>query len=67
MSEHEITMARAYLNASDQDPVGALIRSIKDLAHARRMLSALPDLIADLYGDDDRAPSSVVRCRVAAE
>lgn len=52
MSEIEISLARAYLTASDQDPISALIRSVKDLAHTRRMLASLPDLIAGLYDDE---------------
>lgn len=52
MSEVEISMARAYLTASDQDPVAALIRSVKDLAQTRRMLASLPTLIAGLYDDE---------------
>ena len=42
MSETEIALAQAYLSASDQDPVGALIRSVKDLARTRRLLASLP-------------------------
>lgn len=53
MSEVEISMARAYLTASDQDPVAALIRSVKDLAQTRRMLASLPTLIAGLYEEDE--------------
>ncbi len=41
MSETEIALAQAYLSASDQDPVGALIRSVKDLARTRRLLASL--------------------------
>jgi hypothetical protein len=39
MSEIEIALARAYLSASGQDPVGALIRSVRDLARARDLVS----------------------------
>jgi len=52
MSELEISMAQAYLRASDQDAVAALIRSVKDLAHTRRMLASLPTLLAGLYDDE---------------
>ena len=52
MSETEISMARAYLTASDQDPVAALIRSVKDLAQTRRMLASLPALIEGLYDEE---------------
>lgn len=52
MSELEISMARAYLTASEQDPVAALIRSVKDLAQTRRMLASLPNMIAGLYDDE---------------
>lgn len=57
MSEVEISMARAYLTASDQDPVAALIRSVKDLAQTRRMLASLPTLIAGLYDEDQTLAS----------
>lgn len=40
MSETEIALARAYLARSGQDPVAALIRSVKDLARMRRLLGA---------------------------
>jgi hypothetical protein len=48
MDSLEISIARAYLAASGQDPVTALIRSVKDLARTRRLLAdaqagALPD------------------------
>jgi hypothetical protein len=39
MDTLEISLARAYLAASGQDPVTALIRSVKDLARVRRMLA----------------------------
>lgn len=57
MSELEISMARAYLRASDQDAVAALIRSVKDLAHSRRMLASLPTLLAGLYNEEPTARS----------
>lgn len=38
MSETEIALARAYLSAAGQDPVAALIRSVKDLARMGRIL-----------------------------
>lgn len=57
MSETEIALARAYLTASDQDPVAALIRSVKDLAQTRRMLASLPALIAALH-DEEPVPRS---------
>jgi hypothetical protein len=44
MDSLEISLARAYLAASGQDPVTALIRSVKDLARTRRLL-------ADAAGD----------------
>lgn len=40
MSETEIDLARAYLEAAAHDPVGALIRSVRDLARARRLLAS---------------------------
>jgi hypothetical protein len=40
MDALEISLAQAYLAASGQDPVTALIRSVKDLARVRRMLIA---------------------------
>lgn len=52
MSETEIDLARGYLAAAEQDPVAALIRSVKDLARTRRMLAALPALIAGLDDED---------------
>jgi hypothetical protein len=64
MSEHEISLARAYLTASDQDPVAALIRSVRDLAQTRRMLASLPSMIADLYADE---PSPTLRSLEAIE
>jgi hypothetical protein len=39
MSETEIALARAYLIAAGQDPVAALIRSVKDLAKTRELVS----------------------------
>jgi hypothetical protein len=39
MDSLEISLARAYLAASGQDPVTALIRSVKDLARTRRLLA----------------------------
>lgn len=39
MSEMEIALARAYLSAAGQDAVGALIRSVRDLAKARALVS----------------------------
>lgn len=39
MSETEIALARAYLIAAGQDPVAALIRSVKDLARTRDLVS----------------------------
>lgn len=39
MSEVEIALARAYLSAAGQDAVGALIRSVRDLARARELVS----------------------------
>lgn len=52
MSETEIALARAYLTACGQDPVAALIRSVKDLAQTRRMLAGLPALIAGLHDEE---------------
>ena len=39
MDSLEISLTRAYLAASGQDPITALIRSVKDLARVRRMLT----------------------------
>ncbi|TDR93453.1 hypothetical protein [Enterovirga rhinocerotis] len=39
MSETEIALARAYLSAAEQDPIAALIRSVKDLARMGRVLA----------------------------
>lgn len=39
MDALEISLARAYLAASGQDPITALIRSVKDLARVRRMMT----------------------------
>ena len=39
MSETEIALARAYLAVSGQDPVTALIRSVKDLTRTRNLVS----------------------------
>ena len=39
MSETEIALARAYLSAAEQDPIAALIRSVKDLARMGRILA----------------------------
>lgn len=39
MSETEIALAQAYLKVSGQDPVSALIRSVRDLARTRRILA----------------------------
>lgn len=39
MSETEIDLAKQYLSAAGQDPVAALIRSVRDLARARRLLA----------------------------
>lgn len=38
MSETEIALAQAYLARSGQDPVAALIRSVRDVAAMRRLL-----------------------------
>ena len=40
MSEVEIELARAYLRSSGQDPVAALIRSVRDIARMRRLQAA---------------------------
>ena len=39
MQDYEITLARAYLAASGNDPIAALIRSVKDLASAHRQVA----------------------------
>lgn len=39
MSETEIDLAKHYLSAAGQDPVAALICSVRDLARARRLLA----------------------------
>lgn len=39
MSETEIDLAKRYLSAAGQDPVAALIRSVRDLARAHRLLA----------------------------
>lgn len=39
MSETEIALARAYLETSGHDPVTALIRSVRDLARTRNLIS----------------------------
>lgn len=38
MSETEIALAKAYLARSGQDPIAALIRSVRDIAAMRRLL-----------------------------
>lgn len=50
MSETEIALASAYLKASGQDPVAALIRSVRDLARVRRMMTP-----AEIEPDDRHA------------
>ena len=55
MTELEIALARAYLLASDQDPVSALIRSVKDLARLRRQT---PGADRMLVADDRDASAS---------
>lgn len=47
MSETEIALAKAYLSASGQDPIAALIRSVRDLARTRRLLATRADLVVD--------------------
>ena len=39
MIESEIALARAYLAVSGQDPVTALIRSVRDLERTRNLVS----------------------------
>lgn len=39
MSEYEIALAQAYLKASRQDAVAALVRSVRDLARMRAIAS----------------------------
>ena len=41
MSTFEIALARAYLEASEQDPITALIRSVRDLAQTRMLIARL--------------------------
>jgi hypothetical protein len=54
MSIVEIELARGYLARSDQDPVAALIRSVRDLARLRRLLAgAAGDILA---GSADERP-----------
>lgn len=43
MSEFEIALTRAYLRAAGQDPVAALIRSVRDLTRTR--LAAAGDVV----------------------
>lgn len=43
MSEFEIELTRAYLRAAGQDPVAALIRSVRDLT--RTHLAAARDVV----------------------
>lgn len=40
MTEVEISLARAYLAASGQDPIAALVRSVRDIARLRRSAAA---------------------------
>ena len=64
MSETEIALARAYLDAAGQDPVGALIRSVRDLARTRRLLAGRADRQA---GDTDpRREAPLLRGRPQA-
>lgn len=39
MTEIEIELTRAYLQLANQDPVAALIRSVRDLARTRMPVS----------------------------
>lgn len=50
MDSLEISIARAYLAASGQDPVTALIRSVKDLARTRRLLADIQIGAAPISG-----------------
>lgn len=42
MQDYEVALARAYLAAAGNDPVAALIRSVKDLALAYREGAGAP-------------------------
>ena len=59
MSETEIDLAKQYLSAAGQDPVAALIRSVRDLARANRLLAG--SIVVELHPARDR-----VRAREAA-
>lgn len=58
MSEVEISLTRAYLDAAGHDPVTALIRSVRDLAIIGQVLAAL--------GRDHEAAAGE-RCRDESE
>ena len=56
MSEVEIAVAQAYLTAAGQDPVAALIRSVKDLVQSRGDVG--PPSPGDEESADARSPAS---------
>ena len=46
MTTSEIALAQAYLAASGHDPITALIRSVRDNARMRRLLSGRSEFVA---------------------
>ena len=51
MNETEIALARAYLARAGQDPVTALICSVRDVARLRRSIASRPcELTAEPVG-----------------
>ncbi|MBV9077570.1 MAG: hypothetical protein JO048_08805 [Methylobacteriaceae bacterium] len=73
MSEMEIALARAYLKAADQDPVGALIRSVRDLARTQGYVSAgyvrgrLPGLLPEDGEAEDGVSADLGETAAGAE
>lgn len=66
MSIVEIELARGYLARSDQDPVAALIRSVRDLAKLRRLLAgAAGEILAGTPEDGSAKPAFAGPVRAA--